>query len=245
MKSGVRREGGRRRARRRRRPRGEGWGGGRRRRLLVSWSRKRRRFDDFASLFVPAPGSSSDGKRTCCWMMSNSEAKLYIPCDDERMEHSSSAPVGKSWVASPGPRRPRPRLDGNVLAPESRTRSHRVPKTVHQVRIERFVGPEGANDALIGRYHRSPSDDGLPSLSPLSGASLECILRRTPRAFFGKFPAAFVRPGCLVTRPNPRVRLESRESPGCLARVDISGFPRQHTAQPVCENRGEIKKKNL
>ena len=178
-------------------------------------------------------------------MMSNSEAKLYIPCDDERMEHSSSAPVGKSWVASPGPRRPRPRLDGNVLAPESRTRSHRVPKTVHQVRIERFVGPDGANDALIGRYHRSPSDDGLPSLSPLSGASLECILRRTPRAFFGKFPAAFVRPGCLVTRPNPRVRLESRESPGCLARVDISGFPRQHTAQPVCENRGEIKKKNL
>ena len=25
------------------------------------------------------------------------------------------------------------------------------------------------------------------------------------------------------------------ESPGCLARVDISDFPRQHTAQPVCE----------
>jgi hypothetical protein len=224
MKSGVRREGGKRRARRRRRPRGEGWAADDAAASSSPWSRKRRRCDDFASLFVPAPGSSSDGKRTCCWMMSNSEAKLYIPCDDERMEHSSSAPVGKSWVASPGPRPPRPRLDGNVLAPESGTRSHRVPKTVHQVRVERVVGPEGADDALIGRYHRSPSGDGLTSLSPLSGASLESFLRRTPRAFFGKFPAAFVRPGCLVTHPNPRVD-SNPESRQAVSLGSIFGFP--------------------
>ena len=35
-------------------------------------------------------------------MMSNSEAKLYIPCDDKRMGHSTSASIGKSWVASQG-----------------------------------------------------------------------------------------------------------------------------------------------
>ena len=52
---------------------------------------------------------------------------------------------------------------------------------------------------------------------------------------FGKFPAALLRPGCLVTHPN-RVRLESRQSrqavsPGSIFLIFLVNTQRNQSAK--------------
>ena len=125
------------------------------RRPDVSWWRRGRKSNRLSLLARNVPASSS-GKPVCSWMMSNSDAKLYMPCV---CETGWDCQLGSGTLASA-------RGWGRPARPSSRSRDlfaiggvsreiampYRVSETAQQVGVEGVIATDAGGDGLDGGH---------------------------------------------------------------------------------------------